>query len=221
MIEKTSWSQLQPLYRYVRQQAENKKFMKYLEIGATFALIAMFLFFAIQPTASAISKLIGEINSKQLLISQSKAKINSILIAQAAYSDAQEKYQIIASGLPDNPRFYQAANNFYSMANLSSVDIKNINFVLNDSSDSSSTNSQKNSSASNTFALYFSGVASYPQSLDLIKKILQNRRLVDITNIQINQIDSKTSEKESLPSNQINLSLSSNLFYSNSSNEKN
>lgn len=219
MIEKTTWSQLQPLYRYVRLQTENKKFMKYLEIGATFALIAVFLFFAIQPTASAISKLLGEINSKELLIKQSKMKINSILAAQSAYSEAQEKYYTIESSLPDNPKFYQAAVNFYSIADTSSVNIKSLNFILED--DSPNKSKKNTGDKPNTFSLHLSGVASYSQSLDLIKKLIESRRLIDLTNIQINQVKSKSNEEEVLSSGLVNLSLSSNLFYSNNSNEKN
>jgi hypothetical protein len=51
MIEKTSWFKNQSIYQYIRQQAENKKLIKYLEIGGTFSLITIFLVTAIAPTA--------------------------------------------------------------------------------------------------------------------------------------------------------------------------
>ena len=77
MIEKKTWFQIQPLYQHVRRQAENKKTVKYVEIGTTFSLIAVFLFAAIAPTASAISKLIGEIKAKELTVKEMKTKINN------------------------------------------------------------------------------------------------------------------------------------------------
>lgn len=88
MIEKTTWFQLQPLYHYLRQQSEKQKFLKQLEIGATFSLVAIFLFTAITPTAKAIFSLIGEIKSKELTTASMKSKIINILEAQSNYSTA-------------------------------------------------------------------------------------------------------------------------------------
>jgi len=223
MIERNNWtwSQIQPLYRYVRQQAENKKFLKYLEIGATFSLIAIFLFLAIKPTASAISKLLGEIKSKELLISQMKTKINSVVTAQNSYSEAQEKYQIIESSLPDNPRFYQAASNLYGIANQSSINVDNLSFGLDTVNDVNKTKTKDNENVdSSFFTLRLNGYGSYLQSIDLIKKIINNRRLVDINNIQLDQISKKEIDQNPSLQNQLSISLSSNLFYSASQNEK-
>jgi len=217
MIERKSWVQLQPLYRYVRQQAENKKFLKYIEITATFVLITLFLFFAIKPTATAISKLLGEISSKQLLVSQMKSKINSVLNAQNSYSEAQAKYQVIESSLPSNPMFYQAYNNLYSMSNDSSIKPTTVNFDLSTKSDSSKEKTESNIDTK-SFGIKFSGNGSYSQILSFIKKAVDNRRLTDIKSIQLSQ---PRQEDNLLPDGILNVSLSGDLFYSSSTNEKN
>jgi len=218
MIERKSWVQLQPLYRYVRQQAENKKFFKYIEITATFILITLFLFFAIKPTATAISKLLGEITSKQLLVSQMKSKINSVLNAQNSYSEAQVKYQVIESSLPSSPMFYQAYNNFYSMSDDSSVKPTTVNFDLSPKDDSSDKEKSVSNPGTKSFGVKFGGSGSYPQILSFIKKAVDNRRLVDIKSIQLSQ---SRQEEDSAPSNVLNVNISSDLFYSSSTNEKN
>ncbi|MFA5750183.1 MAG: hypothetical protein WC895_03095 [Candidatus Shapirobacteria bacterium] len=210
MIGKTTWTQLQPLYRYLRQQAENKKFLKYLEIGATFSLITLFLFFAIAPTASAISALIGEINSKELNIKNMKNKITNVLKAQENYAQAQEKYNIFESSFPSTQKFYQSASNFSAASKQSSFPLKQLKFNLSD--DEESTLKEK------SFTVSALGSGQYLSALEFIKKIINGRRLIDIDSIQISQPD-ENSEIQTA-SGTVNLNISSNLFFLPISNEK-
>ena len=207
MIEKTTWFQFQPLYQHLRQQAENKKFFKYLEVGATFSLIAIFLFTAITPTATAISKLIGEIKSKQILEKKLKNKINSIILAQNNYSLMQENtnYQILESSFPTRPRYYQSALAFSSASKQSSTSLGQLTFDLTqkDSYGSKDQNKLFNISSSTT--------GSYQSSLDMIKKIANNRRLTELETIQLSQPVQK--ETPDSGSGYINLGLSTKLFY--------
>lgn len=212
MIEKTNWFQLQPLYHYLRQQAENQKFLKYLEIGSTFSLVAIFLFTAIAPTASAISSLIGEIKSKELTTNSMRQKITSILSAQESYSAVQEKYQILESSYPTSQEFYNSVSAFSAISKDSSSYLKQIKFSLNDEL-------KLNQEDPLSFGINLSTEGSYTAALDMIKKIAGGRRLVDISSVQITQssADGKTSS-----SNDINLNLSTGLFYLPiNSNEKN
>lgn len=204
MIEKTTWFQLQPLYRYVRQQAENQKFLKYLEIGSTFSLIAIFLFSAIAPTASAISSLVGEIKSKELTTKNMKQKINNILLAQQDYSAVQEKYQILESSYPTSQEFYNSASAFSSISKETSSYIKQLKFNLSDE-----TNPNKGDPLS--FGVNLSTEGSYSSILDAIKKISNGRRLININSIQITQ--SAVDGNKVLNPTNISLSLSTNLFY--------
>lgn len=209
MIEKTTWFQLQPLYQHLRQQSENKKYYKYLEIGATFFLIAIFLFTAIAPTASAISKLIGEIKSKQILEKKLKTKINSIILAQDTYSFMQENsnYQVLESSFPSRPRYYQSALVFSSSANNSGTYLNQLSFdpKKNYYSKTTSDNQQQ------LFGVNASTQGKYLPSLKMINNIIGNRRLTNIETIQLSQLDKK--EKISSSSAFINMNLSTSLFY--------
>jgi len=212
MIERTTWSQLQPLYRYLRQQAENKQFLKYLEIGATFSLIAIFLFFAIAPTASAISSLIGQINSKELNIKNMKNKINLVLQAQDNYSQAQENYSVVESSFPSVPKFYQSASNFSGASKESSISLKQLSFNLNN-------NDVGTSAVGKSFSVSINGSGQYASALDFIKKITMSRRLINISSIQISQPNDKDTKDVSAPGTVI-LNMSSDLFFSPISNEE-
>jgi len=190
MIEKTSWFKNQSIYRYVRQQAENKKLFKYLEVGATFLLITIFLTTAIAPTASAISKLLGELKSKETTTRSMKQKISNIVVAQDNYSQAQEQFQILESSYPSNPEFYQTASTFSSISRQSNTSIKQIKYSLS--------NNQKDLSYG--VNLIING--SYQDFLSLINQVNQGRRLIDIDSIIISQT------KDGL-----NLSMLTNLLY--------
>lgn len=208
MIEKTSWFQLQPLYRHLRQQSENKKTYKYIEIGSTFFLIAIFLFTAIAPTAKAISTLLGEIKSKEILEKRLKDKIDSIILAQNNYSLMQEtsKYQILESSFPSRPKFYESALVFSSAARQSNSQLMQLSFGVDKEKDLNveSKNLQ--------FNLNSSAQSDYKSLLNMINIIANNQRLVDIESVQLSQIDKK--EKSSSSSSYlINLNLSTNLFY--------
>lgn len=209
MIEKTTWFQLQPLYQHLREQSENKKYYRYLEIGATFFLIAIFLFTAIAPTATAISKLIGEIKSKQVLEKKLKSKINSIILSQDNYSLMQEnsKYQVLESSFPSRPRYYQSALAFSSSSQLSNTSLNQLSFDPKkvDSLTAISDNPKK------LFGINVSTQGEYRSSLEMINNIANNRRLTDIETIQLSQLEKK--EKSSSSSAYINMNLSTSLFY--------
>jgi Tfp pilus assembly protein PilO len=204
MIEKISWFKNQSIYRYVRQQAEKNKFFKYLEISATFLLITIFLITAIAPTASAISKLLGEIKSKEITTKLMTQKLDNIALATTNYSQAQEQqqFQLLESSYPSKPEFYQVASNFSSISRQTGVSINQLKYAI-----SNKTNKSDD---------YFYGVnllinGSYSAFLDTINRFAQSRRLTNI-----NSITFKQSEKG------FNLSISTDLNYlpANYNNEK-
>lgn len=205
MIEKTTWFQLQPLYRHLREEAEKKKSYKYLEVGATFFLIAVFLFTAIAPTAKAISNLIGEIKSKQVTEKKLRDKINSIILAQDNYSMMQEnsRYQILESSFPSRPRYYHSALAFSSASNQDNSTLNQISFNL------SPKESEKIESQS--YSVNITTKGDYSSSLEVLNKIADNRRLTELESIQFRQLDKK--EMSASSSGYINLNISTNLFY--------
>jgi len=210
MTELNSFIQLQEIYKFLRKRREDQKFLNYLEISATFVLISIFLFFAIKPTATTIFSLLGDIKSKQLLTSQMKSKIISIVQAQDAYSQVQEKYDVIESSLPDKPKYYQSALNFSSIAQQSSNTLDQINFNLSSNEKSSI------SPNINTYSIDITSKTNYQSTLDFVKSALNNRRLVDLKSIQL----SKVEDKNGNPLNQLRMNITANLFYLKDNNEK-
>ncbi len=209
MIETTSWFQLRPLYQHLRQQAEKTKTYKYLEIGATFSLIAIFLFTAIAPTATAISKLVGEIKSKQILEKRLKTKIDSIILAQDNYSLMQEnsRYQVLESSFPSRPRYYESVVALSSSSQNSNTNLDQLSFNLNKKKSTASSSNGSNLS----FGINVSIQGNYHSSLKMINNTLNNRRLTDIESILLSQIKEK--EASISGSEFINMNLSTNLYY--------
>lgn len=194
MIEKTNWFKNQSIYQYIRQQAENRKTMQYLEVGATFLLITVFLTTAIAPTASAISKLLGEIKSKEITTIAMKQKIANVVLAQDDFAQAQEKFSILESSYPSKPEFHQAASTFSSISKQSNTSIKQIKYNLNN--DSKKQNIQ-------SYNIDLSINSSYSGMLDMIKRIENSRRLIDINSVVFTKTDKG-----------LILNISTNLVYS-------
>lgn len=201
----TTLEKIRPLYQYLQRQAENKKAAKYMELAGTFIFIAIFLFFAIKPTALAISSLVGEIKSKELANQKMKKRIDNIIQAQESFSQAQEKYSVLESGFPSDPNFYQIAVNFYTLAENYSLKINQLDFDL------SNNNQQKNiDSKIKSFRIIFSSTGDYQSVISFIKELLNNRRLVNISSIKISQPNNKDNFAAS---NLININLDAQIPY--------
>ncbi len=161
-------SQATPLLEYIQKKRENQKIVKSVEIGATFFLISFFVLFAIKPTFLTISALIGDINSKKLLSTQLKTKINDVIVAQDLFSQVQERYSLVESSLPLNPRFYHANSQIISLANNRQISFPKINYVIKDQ---------------NYFTTNLNASTSYQSAVALFSDLLQNRRLINIDGI--------------------------------------
>lgn len=175
-------SQVKPLFTYLRKQRENKRFMHSLEITATFILISFFLFFAIRPTALTISSLVGDIKAKQILKTQLKTKINNIVNAQTAFSQIQERYQIINDSLPDQPQFFQAANQIQKTGNNSGQNLSSLEFGFQNNKENINPNTKQYS-----VSLNIDG--EFSSALKLVSDLLKNRRLINISSIDIGSSD--------------------------------
>lgn len=201
MIEQTNWFQLQPLYQYIRKQSENRQFLKYIEIGATFFLIAIFLFFAIMPTASAISSLIGEIKSKETVSNNMSKKIASIMQAQDSFAQIQENYSVIESSYPVLPNFYKSVHIFSTISRESMTPISKISIGVD--------NGEDEKISTNTFGMNLDSTGSYTSFIDSINKLSNTRRLIDVKSITISQDDQNKQSSNS----QLNLKISADLYY--------
>jgi len=162
------FSKINPLLSYLEKQRENKKFVRSIEISATFILISFFTFFAIKPTLLTISKLIGDIKAKEILVKELKTKINDIIISQDLFSQVQEKYALVESSLPTSPRFYQSTAQIVGLTEKNQIYLNKVNYSLADS---------------NYYSTSISTSSSYLSATSLLSELLQNRRLFQIDQI--------------------------------------
>jgi Tfp pilus assembly protein PilO len=201
-MENKSWFQLQSLYKYIRIQAANKKFLKYLEISATFLLIIIFLIFAVFPTITTISALLGDIKTKEATIVKMNTKISNILQAQESYGNVQDKYDLIESSFPSNPNFYKSASSLSSSLKNNSVKVTRVSFDLSEQKDVI----VKDTNKDQTYLLNINGTGQYSDILKMVKQFLNNRRLADLNKIQISKSDDAGNSS-------LNVNLVSDLHY--------
>ena len=211
MIDTKNWFQLRPMYSYIRKQAENKKFLKYLDIGGTFTLVATFLFFAIMPTMTTIFSLIGDIKSKETFIKKADLKIANIIKAQANYSQVQERYYLIEDSFPSLAQYYQGTTNLATVFRESLLDINQISLNLTE-------DKEQKKQFFKTYQVNITGEGQYSSVMEMVKKIFNNRRLVDATDIQLNQANSDDTSQ--IGSQKIKINLSSDLYFLPNNDEK-
>jgi len=211
MIDTKNWFQLRPMYSYIRKQAENEKFLRYLEVGGTFTLIAIFLFFAIMPTMTTIFSLTGDIKSKEAFIKKVDSKITNVIKAQESYAKVQEKYPLIEDSFPTLGQYYKGASNLATIFKESSLDINQISLNLDEEKD-------KKNHFFKSYQVNVNGEGQYSSVLEMVKKIFNNRRLANTVNIKINQINSDSVSQ--VNSKNIKISLSSDLYFLPNNNEK-
>jgi hypothetical protein len=170
----TKTSQNKPLFEFIRKQQDNERFVRSLEIGGTFMLISFFLLFAIKPTAYTISSLLGEIQSKEVLVKQLRAKIANVIQAQEAFSQVQGKYQLIESSLPDSPRYNHAYTQLFGSAQNAGIPLNSVSFSLEDNSP------YPPESHIETYTSPLNLKTTFPKVISLLNHLTNNRRLVKI-----------------------------------------
>lgn len=201
-------SRIKPLYNFLKKQQENYRFIRSVEIAATFILISFFLFFAIRPTVLTISSLWGDIQSKQLLKTRLKTKINNIIQAQDLFSQVQEKYQIIDSSLPSRPNFYETAVQLQQTGNRALLNINDFDYNIQAGEELSINPNVK------TYQIPLNIDGSFSSVTKLISDLLNNRRLINISSIDIGPSGLKTSGTLTVaPSGSISTSFVSSYYY--------
>ena len=210
MIITKNWSQLRPMYNYIRKQAENEKFLKNLEIGGTFTLVAIFLFFAIMPTITTISSLLGDIKAKEAFIKKVNLKVINVIKAQESYAQVQEKYYLIEESFPSLSQYYNGVSNLATIFKESSLGINQIGLSLDKSQD-------KEKQFFDSYEINIGGEGQYSSIMEMVKKTLNNRRLIDTTSIQLSQV--RFDDNQATPGN-IKVNFSSSLYFLPDNNEK-
>lgn len=165
-------SVVKPIYDYLKKQKENQKFIRSLEIGGAFVLVSFFLIFAIMPTATAISTLLGDIKSKEIMVKTLKTKINNVIVAQDTFSQIQSQYALLNTALPDSPDYYGSANQIAGVLSENGVTPDRISFDLNFKKDTSSNLPADIKSYTVTFPL----LTDFPKSKSIISGLINNRK---------------------------------------------
>ncbi|HOZ80983.1 MAG TPA: type 4a pilus biogenesis protein PilO [Candidatus Woesebacteria bacterium] len=199
-------SSFKPLVEYLRKQQENKKFLKTVEVTATFTLISFFLYFAIRPTAITISSLVGEIKSKEILKKELRTKINNIIAAQDSFSEVQSRYQVVNSSLPDRYYLDQAYQQIVKNGELSGVTVSNGRFDFDE---------KKLSGTIGKVGFPVAIDTSFTTALAFLENLQKSRRLIDVSKITIQPAANSTDSTKVL-----NFSLDSQLIYWPNQNEK-
>lgn len=206
-IQKQTISKARPLFDYLKKHQEDQRFIRSIEIAATFILISFFMFFAIRPTALTISTLIGDIKSKEIQSQAMKSKINNIISAQDAFSQIQEKYQIVESALPETPRYSHIALQIKKTAAASQISLNKLIFDLK-------------SDNSNSYSISFTEQVPFTSAAPLVDSFLRNRRLMNIDSFSISTIKEDLRQPSATSSGKVNLGFASNIFYWKIQNEK-
>ncbi|MCX6786885.1 MAG: hypothetical protein NTU85_03690, partial [Candidatus Kaiserbacteria bacterium] len=180
-------------------------------------LIIFFVIFAIRPTVTTISSLVGDINAKEIQQTQLKTKINQIIKAQDLYSQVQGKYSLIAQGLPDSPSYYQAANQIHGATSISSVSVTGLSFVLTKTGNSPTDHL-------NSYSVPISFPASFSQTTTVLDNLLQNRRLLQIPSISfslLNPASASVGSSNTVSPGNITASFNATIYYWDTFNGKN
>ena len=172
----TQVSQIRPLYDYLKKQRENRKFVKYVEISATFILITFFLVFALRPAIITISTLRGDIESKKLIREELHSKIDKVILAQDLFSQVQERYQVVNSSLPDRPNYYDAATIIQQIGQKYEISPESLSFNL----DTVTLEEQPNI---RTYTVSIGVNGPFSNAANLASEVLKNRRTDYISSI--------------------------------------
>lgn len=185
-----AYSRIKPLYDYLQKQADNQRFARSLEIGATFFLITFFMVFAIRPTVFTISSLVGEIKSKEIMDKKMKAKIDDIMRAQDNFASIQERYLIIESSFPVRPNYYQAYSQISSIGQEYQLPLDSISIGLNSATEGVGY-------SVGGFSVPLSLKLPFDQSVEIISSLMMSRRLMNVDAISFSIVDTDRSPDSS------------------------
>ena len=190
------------LIEYVSREQENKKSRRLSEIGFTLFVIAAFAFFAIKPTFSKISELMGTIKSKKMLAAEMEKKIKNIVQAQDNFAKIQDNYSIIQSCIPFRPSFSHASLLLQKSAEKNSVTFNKINFNIDSEKGSDTDNFKINTSSQGDFMLFL-------QTIDQLSK---SRRPLTIDTFGFS-VPKSQSSSASPSASQVNFNINAKFYF--------
>jgi len=172
------------LLEYIRKASDNRRFVQTLELGLTLLLIAGFGFFAIKPTFSTISTLMGEIKAKEIAVKEMQKKINSLESAQVTYSEIQKDYIAIENCLPKSPNYYNASTTLRSVAKNYYIDLDRVGFNIK-YEDKNSLVASKSATTTQAFSTIVNIKSDFVSLIRLIDQLSRTQRPIIISSVNI------------------------------------
>lgn len=172
------------LLEYIKKTSENRKLVQTLELSATLLLIAGFAFFAIKPTFSTISTLMGEIKAKEISVKEMQKKIDSLELAQQTYSEIQKDYVAIENCLPKYPGYFNASNTLRAASRQHSIELDRVGFNLK-YDDKNTPIASKSALPTKNFSTLINIKSDFVSLTQLIDKLSRTQRPIIISTVNI------------------------------------
>lgn len=167
-------------------------------IGAIL-LIAFFVVFAIKPTVVTIVELLAEIEAREELNQQLEKKINQIIAAQTLYNKIYDRLYLLDQALPANPEFAYFSQNLEGNRLNADLTLSTLNYssiILTQKKAAEATTSPEESQEV-SFATGLSGY--YPNLKIFLEDIFNQRRIIYINSLKIEQNKTGLTEEQTLP----------------------
>lgn len=164
----------------IRSLILNNEIWPYLEAALTVFLVLFFIIFAIRPTVLAITSLLGEIESRQILNEKMTVKINSLVSAQNSYFSAEEKLSLLDEYYPEKFEVAQGASQLFGVALDNSILIEN--FSANNLTFPDVTLEK------GLIDFNFSGSGSYEDVMNFINDLYSSRRAIFIDSYSLSPV---------------------------------
>jgi hypothetical protein len=172
------------LLEYIKKTSENRRLVQTLELSLTLLLIAGFGFFAIKPTFSTISTLMGEIKAKEISVKEMQKKIDSLEIAQKTYSEIQKDYMAIENCLPKYPGYFNASTTLRSASKKYSIELDRVGFNIK-YDDKASPIASKSALSTKSFSTIVNIKSDFVSLIQLIDKLSRTQRPIIISSVNI------------------------------------
>ncbi len=144
----------------------------YTEVTLTILLILFFIVFAIRPTVLAISSLLGEIRSREILSRQMGEKIEALVAAQNSYFLAEQKIGLLDDFYPEKINIAQGAAQIIGLALSYNIEITSMNF--------SQITFPNQTEEVGFISFDFAGLSSYQNTKQFLTSLFSVRRMIKI-----------------------------------------
>lgn len=201
------------IYQYLPKKREETRFWQKTEIAGTFMLITFFLVFAVRPAILTITKLYGEIKQKEELSKKMKRKLQDIISAQVIFSDVQEKYFLVYSGLPETPRYVYTAVQLKGSMNSSNSDWDEFEFNTKSETKVQDENA-KNDSNLRRKTISIQKKIDFTSLSALLNELDNNRRLFTIDSISVSKPSKEKNNIQAITNpNDVRTTLNISYYY--------